>query len=86
VFVAVSGFDFGFRVRVHRDSTRSESAPFAIPTRPLRAVAGEPGQAPRVARPWVRPWLLGTLYNIYFDAAVSGLAIKTIMNGAGRDQ
>jgi hypothetical protein len=27
VFGAVSGFDFGFRVRVHRDSTRSESAP-----------------------------------------------------------
>ena len=27
VFGAVLGFDFGFRVRVHRDSTRSESAP-----------------------------------------------------------
>jgi hypothetical protein len=27
VFGVVSGFDFGFRVRVHRDSTRSESAP-----------------------------------------------------------
>ena len=27
VFGAVSGFDFGFRVQVHRDFTRSESAP-----------------------------------------------------------
>jgi hypothetical protein len=27
VFGAVLGFDFGFRVRVHKDSTRSESAP-----------------------------------------------------------
>ena len=27
VFGAVSGFGFGFRVWVHRDSTRSESAP-----------------------------------------------------------
>ena len=27
VFGAVLGFGFGFRVRVHRDSTRSESAP-----------------------------------------------------------
>ena len=27
VFGEFSGFDFGFRVRVHRDSTRSESAP-----------------------------------------------------------
>ena len=27
VFGAVLGFDFGFQVRVHRDSTRSESAP-----------------------------------------------------------
>jgi hypothetical protein len=25
------------------------------------------------------------LYNLYFDAAMSGLAIKTIMNGAGRE-
>ena len=27
VFGAILGFDFGFQVRVHRDSTRSESAP-----------------------------------------------------------
>jgi hypothetical protein len=53
--------------------------------RPLRAVVGDPGQAPRVTGPWVRPWLLGSLYNLYFDAAMCGLAIKTIMNGAGRE-
>ena len=33
VFGAVLGFDFGFRVRVHRDSTRSESTP--LPSLPL---------------------------------------------------
>ena len=35
VFSVVLGFDFGFRVWVHRDSTRSES----VPLPPLMAVA-----------------------------------------------
>ena len=37
VFGAVLGFDFGFRVQMHKDSTRSESAPLpSLEIHPMR--------------------------------------------------